>query len=261
MRPPYTDAMPVLPLSVRLALWSTASFHGQIGLDEAVARAHPDVEPTGDLTARLALWRDLGESAVLVALPRPGDLAGMPRAALAVAGAAASAGECVFVPGMGGLLVPTLGSYGPDGDEGTVAAWTAYDSEPVAPQVLQAISLGELEVELGQAVRDGAEVLEATAGRPWSAGPREEAQRRLDAGRWGVPEGAPPRALRLILTAARVGVIADEGLRLAAGGPSLDLHSSGRREVGLRRLQASADRALAGAVNVAVMQLAGWGPA
>lgn len=253
--------MPVLPLSVRLALWTTAAFHGYLSLEQALAQAHRDVDLAGDPAARLALWRDLGETAVLVALPRPGDLTGMPRTALEVAGAATCAGECVYVPGMGGVLVPTLASYGPDGDEGIAAAWTAYDSEPVARHVLEAVDPGELEAELTRAVRDGEEALASAAGRPWSSRPREEAQRRLDAGRWGLPDGASPRVMRLLLTAARVAVIADEGLRLAAGGPSLDVHSSGRREAGLRRLQAAADRALAGATNVAVMQLAGWRPA
>jgi hypothetical protein len=62
-----------------------------------------------------------------------------------------------------------------------------------------------------------------------------------------------------MLSAARVGIIVDEGLRLAAT-PSLDVHWSGRREVGLRSLQSVADRALAGATNLAVMDLAGWRP-
>jgi hypothetical protein len=54
-------------------------------------------------------------------------------------------------------------------------------------------------------------------------------------------------------------VIVEEGLRLAAT-PSLDVHSSGRREVGLRSLQSVADRVLAGSTNLAVMELAGWRP-
>ena len=45
---------------------------------------------------------------VLVALPRPGDLSGMPRGSADLVAAATEAGECVFVPGIGGALVPTI---------------------------------------------------------------------------------------------------------------------------------------------------------
>ena len=253
--------MPTLPVSVRLAVWATAAFHGRLDLDEAVARAHPDLDHwTGDL-GRLQLWRDLGESAVLVALPRPGDLTGMPRAHVDVSGAAAARGECAYVAGMGGLLVPTLSSFGPEGDEGTAAEWTAYDSEPVARHVLESISLGDLERALAHAITESASSLEEVEGRPWSSQPREDAERRLGEDRWGLPRDLAPRAVRLIGMAARIGVIADEGLRLASAGPALDLHSSTRRESGLRSLQSAADAALAGAANVAVMEVAGWRPA
>ena len=264
--------MPALPLSVRFALWATAAVHDRSeadagagsAVDRAVAGAHPDVDHvTGDPGARLELWRDFGESAVLVALPRPGDLTGMPRCSLDASGAAAVAGECVYVAGMGGLLVPTMSTFGPVDDEGTAVEWTAYDSEPVPRYQLEALSLRDLERELTQSVQDGADALEAVEGRPWSSAPRESTERRLGARtmtQLGVPEGTSPRALRAMLSAARVSVIVDEGLRLAAT-PSLDLYSSGRREVGLRSLQSVADRVLAGATNLAVMELAGWRPA
>jgi hypothetical protein len=258
--------MPALPLSVRFALWGTTALRGGLqpaDLDEVVRAAHPDVDHvTGDPADRLALWRDFGESAVLVALPRPGDLTGMPRTSLDASGAAATAGECVFVAGMGGLLVPTLSTFGPVDDEGVQADWTAYDGEPVPRYQLEALSLRDLDRELTQGVRDGADALQAVEGRPWSATPREDTERRLgsrEMTQLGVPAETSPRALRVMLSAARVGVIVDAGLRLAAT-PSLDLHSSGRREAGLRSLQRIADRALAGATNLAVMELAGWRP-
>lgn len=253
--------MPALPVSVRLAVWATAAYHGHVDLDEAIARAHPDIDHWTGSLGRLDLWRDLGESAVLVALPRPGDLTGMPRASVEVAGSAAAVGECVYVAGMGGLLVPSLSTFGPEGDEGTTAEWTAYDSEPVARHVLESISLSELERNLAGAIQDSASVFEAVEGRPWTPQPREDAERRLGDNRWGLPQILPARAVRLMGMAARVGVIADEGIRLAASGPALDLHSSTRRESGLRVLQSAADAALAGATNVAVMDLAGWRPA
>jgi len=252
--------VPALPLSVRFALWATVAVQGGLDPDDAVTSAHRDVDHvTGEPAGRLELWRDFGESAVLVALPRPGDLTGMPRAGLDESGAAADAGQCVFVPAMGGLLVPTLTFFGPEDDEGTAVDWSAYDSEPVPRHRLEALSLRELDHELAEAIRDGSAALEAVEGRPWSVQPREHTERRLEGRTWGVPPGTSPRALRVMLSAARVGIIVDEGLRLAAT-PSLDVHSSGRREVGLRSLQSVADRALAGATNLAVMDLAGWRP-
>jgi hypothetical protein len=252
--------MPALPLSVRFALWATVAVQGRLDPDDAVAAAHVDIDDlAGEPAGRLELWRDFGESAVLVALPRPGDLTGMPRTALDASGAAADAGECVFVAGMGGLLVPTITTFGPEDDEGIAVTWDAYDSEPVPRHRLEALSLRELDHELAEAVRDGSATLEAVDGLPWSAQPREQTERRLESRTWGVPPATSNRALRVMLMAARIGVIVDEGLRLAAT-PSLDVHSSGRREVGLRSLQTVADRVLAGSTNLAVMELADWRP-
>ncbi|MEO3935363.1 hypothetical protein V3N99_01270 [Dermatophilaceae bacterium Soc4.6] len=256
--------MSSLPLSVRTALWVTAAWHGHGGLtdlDEAIAAAHPDLDHVeGDL-GRVVVWRELGESALLVALPRPGDVSGMPRTAPDAAAAAAAAGECVFVAGVGGLLVPELAVFGSEGDEGTMARWSAHDAEPVARHVLESLDLSDLERSLARAVADGAESLESVEGRPWTPGPREDADRALGAAVWGLPGGLPPRAVRVMTTAARLGVIADEGLALSAAGPALDVHTSGHRELSLRRLAVAADHALAGATNVAVMSIAGWRPA
>lgn len=255
--------MSSLPLSVRAALWVTAAWHrhGVDDVEEALARAHPDLDHVEGDVARIALWRDFGESALLVALPRPGDVSGLPRCSPEVAGAAAAAGECVFVAGMGGLLVPELEAYGPAGDEGVLARWTAYDAQPVARHTLEMIDLSDVERQLSLAVAEGAEELERVEGRPWSSAPRESAERSLAASGWGLPPDLPPRAVRVMTTAARVALIADEGLSLAAAGPTLDAHSSGHRETGLRRLAGAADHALAAAANVAVMAVAGWRPA
>ena len=69
--------MPELPASVRVAAWVTHAWAGGVTLTEAVERALPDVDHTEGLVEQLRLWRDLGEAAVLVALPSPGDLAGL----------------------------------------------------------------------------------------------------------------------------------------------------------------------------------------
>src|ERR1035437_4055841 len=111
--------MSVLPVCVRLALWATAAYAGQLTVGQAVDRTHPDVDHvSGDLD-RLSLWRDLGERAVLVALPRPGNLSGMPRGSAELIAAATDAGECVYVPGIGAALVPTIENFGLPDDQGT----------------------------------------------------------------------------------------------------------------------------------------------
>lgn len=254
--------MSALPLSVRFALWATAALRGACTPEDAVELANDDLDDVaGEPEHRIELWRDFGETAVLVALPRPGDLVGMPRAGYDAVGAAADAGECVFVPGIGGLYVPTLSTFGPAGDEGHAVAWTAYEAEPVPRHTVESLSLSELDRDLAGAVRDGASTLERIEGRPWSTGPRHAAERRLGGTNLGLPDGMSSRALRVMLSAARIRVIVDEGLRLAAAGPALDLYSSGRRESGLRDLQRTAGRVLAGATNLAVMELAAWRPA
>lgn len=251
----------VLPASVRLAPWMTAAFRGDVHLDTALTRAHPGVDNVrGDLV-RIREWAELGERTLLVALPRPGDLTGMPRAGPAACAAAAEAGECVFVAGSGGLLVPELSRFGPAGDEGVAATWTAYDSEPVARHVLDALSLADLERALVDLLRRSTAELEQVGGVPWSSDPREEADRSLAGARWGLPDELSPRALRLMDLAARVGHIAGRGLALAGQGASLEARSALRRERVLRELQAVAGTALAGSTNIAVMQLAGWRPA
>lgn len=248
----------MLPASARLALWGTLALAGAVSPGEAAGRSHPSVDHVGgDVDERLATWRELGEQALFVALPRPGDLTGLPHASLLAQGAACDAGECVYVAS-GGLLVPRQSRFGSPGDEGTRVDWTPYDAEPVARHLLESLSLADLDRDLATATASATGTLEATDGLPWSSRHREEADAALVARPWNLPPQTPQRALRVMVHAARVGVIVQEGLALAAAGPSLDLHSSGTRERQLRVLQATAHAVLAGAVNVATMTLAGW---
>jgi len=136
-----------------------------------VDRAHPDLDHiTGDL-GRLSLWRDLGERAVLVALPRPGNLAGMPRGSTELIAAATDAGECVYVPGIGGVLVPTIEHFGPAGDQGTRVTWSAYDCDPVPAHTLEALSLSEIERGFLQELMERTRAIEALDARPWAGSP------------------------------------------------------------------------------------------
>jgi hypothetical protein len=247
---------------VRLALWTTRAWAGGASVPEAVARAMPDVDHVGGDLDRLTLWQELGEQALLVSLPAPGDLHGMPRADRTAQGAAASAGECVFVPRLGGVLVPTVSTFGSgrDGgaDVGTRVDWAAYDSEPVPRHRVEALDSSQLERHLREELLVATADLEATGGQPFD---REAAREMADTalgGHWGLPPGLPGRAAHVIVLAGTVGRVVDVALSTPDGG--LSAAHSAARESHLRRLQRVADHALADATNAACAVLAGWRP-
>jgi hypothetical protein len=255
----YDEAMSVLPVSVRLALWATAAYAGRVPLEEVVGRAHPDlVHVAGDLN-RLSVWRDLGERAVLVALPRPGKLSGMPRGSAELIAAATVAGECVYVPGVGGALVPTIESFGPPGDESTKVTWTAYDADPVPTHVLEALSLGEIEMRFRQDLLEATARIDALDTKPWNAGLRSLAD-DLPGGAWGLPPGLPRRAFGVMATAAQIGVATELGLTIRAESQVLTSQLTEQRRRLLTDLGSIADTAMAAAATVAALSLAGLRP-
>jgi len=251
--------MAELPASVRLALWATTSYAARSPLEDALARALPDVDHVdGDAVARLELWRDLGERAVLVALPRSGDLRGMPRGSAEFVAAATVAGECLYVPGVGGALVPRIEVYGPEVDQGTRVTWTAYDTDPVPVHALEALSLSEIERELRQERAELTEALDGLDARPWAGSDlRMTADERLGSG-WGLPRGLSPRAISIMTMASQVGAITD--VALSHVGHAVSGHGTERRRMLLADLQGTADRALAAAATVAALNVAGLRP-
>ncbi|MEO7130959.1 MAG: hypothetical protein ABIZ07_06250 [Dermatophilaceae bacterium] len=254
--------MPALPASVRLALWTTASWQGAYPAAESLARALPDVDHVAGDLDRLRLWHDLGERALFVALPRPGDTAGLPGTSPEAVAHAVDAGECAFVAAIGGLLVPTLSHYGSQDDTGLRSDWTAYDCAPTPQHRLEMLDLRSIEQALLASVARHTAEFEASGGSPWDAHHRDTADAAIRRGVWGLPDQTPNRAIRVIVSAARIGALVDgAGERMVpARGPvaAADVH---RREQLLRSLSADADLALSGATNVAVMALAGWRPA
>lgn len=260
-RDAYDDAMAELPASVRLALWVTSAWRGRTSLDEALQRSFPGVDHVfGDLR-RVELWHDLGEQALFVALPRPGDISGMPRTSPEALAHATEAGECVYAAGLGGLLIPTLSEFGPEGDVGLRADWTAYDAEAVPTHRLEMLDLGHIERTLLASVRRHATDLELVGGTPWGSAHRTAAELSLDRTLWGLPPETPTRALRVISLAAKVSALADIAGRVGHLAPgAVDATTSSTREGLLRTLVSDADTALADAANVAVMTIAGWRP-
>lgn len=258
----YHDPMPALPASVRLALWTTLSWQGNCSSADALSRSLPDVDHvSGDLD-RLTLWRDLGERALLVALPRPGDTTQVPRTSSAALAHAVDAGECVFVASIGGLLVPTLSHYGSAGDVGLRIDWIAYDCAPTPRHRLEMLDLRTIERTLLASVTQHTAHFEAGGGAPWDAQHREAADDAISRAVWGLPDQTPDRAARVIAAAARISALVDSAGdgTVPARGP-IDAADAYHREHLLRSLAADADVALGEATNVAVMTMAGWRPA
>jgi hypothetical protein len=225
-----------------------------------MALAAPDVPCHGGRLDCLRIWRSMGEQAILVALPRPGDTTTMPRGSAEFVDATTDAGECVYVAGMGAALVPRWGYAGGPGERSQMLTWELHDCEPVPVHRLDSLSLREIDttlrLELSAAIAD----LEALHAHPWAGrGLRELADARMGAetgGTLGLPDGLPPRALRSIALASTLATVADLGLEQLPDAPSLAVTAA--RADRLRRLQAVADTSLADATCVAAMSMAGW---
>lgn len=249
--------MGALPASVRVAVWASAALAGRLPVERVRLHALPDLDHCSGLEPALHLWRDLGERVVLVALPRPGDLTGLPRGPAPFVAAALDAGETVFVPGLGGALVPSIEPFGPAGDQGVQVTWTAYDTDPMPLHRVAEVSLGDVELALRREVAELTADLATSGQRPFGAGVAAVEARATAAMRrpWGLPEQVTPRALRVIELAASVTALAEAGLddRLQA----VDSATTQARERLLRRLHDRALAALAAAANVAAQEVAG----
>lgn len=259
---PYDGGVSELPASVRLALWVTAAWRGEVTTQEALSRALPDVDHVAGDLARLDVWRDLGERALFVALPRPGDTSRMPPGSVEASAHATASGECVFVAGLGGVLVPTLSEFGPDGDIGLRVDWTAYEADPVPRHRLEMLDLREVERRLVARLHEHASRFESVGGHPWGPQARAEAEADLDAALWGIPPRTSGRALRIMALAGNVSRMAHRTASLTGlGSGGVDAGTTDARSLLLRDLGADADAALTDATNVAVMSIAGWRPA
>ncbi len=248
--------MPELPVSVRLALWVTHAWGRSGDLARAVDRSHPDIDDVAGALERLSLWHELGEVALLVALPAPGDTAGMPRAGAEVLAAAAEAGECVLTPTLGGVLVPVVEAYGPQTDAGIRVTWTAYDSLPVPRHQVEALDARAAARDLARAVSVATAELESVGGLPFD---HAEARRAAaaDRRRWALPPDLPGDVVLTLRTAADVSATAERGLAAHSG---TDAGTVAARERVLTTLRREAERALAVTTNAAAAALAGWVP-
>ena len=244
-----------LPGSVRVALWATVVIGSGGDLAGVAPRALPDVDHVAGLLDRLTLWRDLGEGAVLVALPSAGHVASLPLTDDEARDAAVEAGEALFVAGIGGVLVPEHSTYGSSGRR---VDWHAFDAEPVPVHRVEAISHRQLERDLLELVTTARDDLVRVGGQPFADSlAREIADNRLG-GAWGLPDALDDRAYRVITLAGTVGAAARIGTEHSG---AIDARTAANRDATLLALARGADRLLADATNAACAQLAGWVPA
>lgn len=257
--------MTELPASVRLALWVTAAWKGGepgLTLEQAVARAHPDIDHVAGDLDRLDLWHQLGEQALFVALPRSGDLTSLPGMDSDVRDLAVEAGEAVYAAGLGGLLIPRTSSFGSASDTGWRTDWTAHDADPVPTHRIEQLDIGMIERDLRSGLAQLTDRLEEVGSTSWST--RSPTGARLGGDSdddWAIPD-LPPRIRRTIALAADIGAVVESayaGDHVTSG--AVTAASAVGREWLVRDVAALADRALTQAANVGVMTLAGWRPA
>ena len=258
-----------LPRSARLAAWGTAALTGRVrredaaravvGTDEAhvvqdLPQAAAPEEDAPAVVALLAALRGAGAQGLRVALPAPGDPAGLPGPA-AFNTEALDAGEAVLVEGelllphgVGRLgLVPQVTEFGSAWEPGASVTWLV--APVLAPPAPDGTSLADAERSLRSALAEAVRALADLDVARW----REDAADRIARVRDGgvdhrlLPPGTAPRAVRVIGTAARVRGIVE--LATLDDGGSVSGWEASRRGDLLRGIDATARRALAAAAS------------
>lgn len=244
-----------LPAAVRLSLWVTAAWAGHLDLEEALRRALPDADHIAGDVGHLATWQDFGERVLACALPRAGDISGMPRGNPDLNAAATESGECVYVPAMGGALVPSIEIFGPEGDEGMAVRFTAFDCAPTPAHRLEELHESQIERELRTRLATATAALETLDIQPFAGSTlREQADEVATLREWGLPSGLPGRAIRILQTAGTIGAAVDFALSRS---PAIDVAADVERQRTLRELQSLTDHAMAQATTAAALHLAG----
>ncbi|GAA2277164.1 hypothetical protein GCM10010415_51390 [Streptomyces atrovirens] len=208
--------------------------------------------PVG-LTLALGRLRALGVSGLRVALPAPGHplgLSGPPE----FNARALEAEEAVVCSGAAVGLVPEVYEAGPAGDVRVEVVWHCLPVRVAPPADVP--SLGEAERELAEALREATEVLT----RLDVAGSGPVAEAAIDAyraramgsrGREVLAPGYPPRAVRVLELAQRVGALVSlAGVHGHGGAVSASEISA--RAGALRPVERTARRAQVAAYNSVV---------
>ncbi|WP_336115830.1 hypothetical protein [Streptomyces sp. PTD9-10] len=250
------------PRSGRLAAWGNALLAGLASPDDAalaivgedavhrVEGLPGEPAPVG-LTLALGRLRTLGVTGLRVALPSSGHplgLSGPPE----FNARALEAEEAVVCFGAAFGLVPEVYAAGPEGDLHVEVVWHVLPVREAPPADVP--SLGEAERELAEALREATEVLSKldVAG----SGPAAEAaidayRARAERGREVLAPGYPPRAVRVLELARRVGMLVSLAYDNGHGG-AVSSAEMAARSAALRPVERTARRAQVAAYNAVV---------
>ncbi|MFI6350855.1 hypothetical protein [Streptomyces sp. NPDC050560] len=250
------------PRSGRLAAWGNALLAGSVSPDDAVSAvvgeeaAHrvaglPDEPRPVGLSLALGRLRALGVTGLRVALPVPGHplgLSGPPE----FNARALDAGEAVVCQGAALGLVPEVHEAGPAGDVHVEVVWHCLPVREAPPADVP--SLGEAERELAQALRDATELLarlDVAASGPAAEAAIDAYRARAHGEGEPLAPGYPPRAVRVLELARRVGLVVAVAYESGEGGAVSASEMAARAEA-LRPVERTARRAQVAAYNAYV---------
>ncbi|MFF8985480.1 hypothetical protein ACF08E_19080 [Streptomyces globisporus] len=254
--------MLVEPRSGLLAAWGNALLAGLVSPDEAalaivgedavhrVEGLPGEAGPVG-LTLALGRLRGLGATGFRVALPVPGHplgLSGPPD----FNERALEAEEAVVAYGVPYGLVPEVSEAGPEGDLHIEVVWRVLPVREAPPADVP--SLGEAERELAEALRDATAVLsrlDVAGSGPLAEAAVDAYRARVERGREVLAPGYPPRAVRVLEMAQRVGLLVSVAYENGHGGAVSSSEIAARGEA-LRPVERVARRALVAAYNAYV---------
>jgi hypothetical protein len=247
------------PRSGRLAAWGNALIAGLVSPDDAVlavvgedavhrVEGLPGESGPVGLTLALGRLRTLGVGALRVALPAPGHplgLSGPPE----FNARAMDAEEAVICHGAAFGLVPQVTEAGPEGDVHVEVVWQVLPVREAPPADVP--SLGEAERELTQALREATEVLsrlDVAGSGPVAEAAIDAYRARAMPGREILAPGYPPRAVRVLELAQRVGLLISLAHENGHGG-AVSASEMAARGAALRPVERTARRAQVAAYN------------
>ncbi|MGP4049029.1 hypothetical protein [Streptomyces sp. 2A115] len=250
------------PRSGRLAAWGNALLAGFVSPDDAVTAiigedAVHRVEglpgetgPVG-LTLALGRLRTLGVTGLRIALPAPGHplgLSGPPE----FNARALDSEEAVVCQGAALGLVPEVYEAGPDGDVHVEVVWHCLAVREAPPADVP--SLSEAERELAEALRDATQMLsqlDVAGSGPVAEAAIDAYRARAERGGEVLAPGYPPRAVRVLELAQRVGLLVSVAYENGHGGAVSASEMAARSEA-LRPVERTARRAQVAAYNAFV---------
>ncbi len=221
--------------------------------DDAVHRVEglPGESGHVGLTLAMGRLRTLGVTGLRVALPAPGHplgLSGPPE----FNARALEAEEAVVGFGAPYGLVPVVYEAGPEGDVHVEVLWHCLPVREAPPADVP--SLGEAERELAEALRDATRVLsrlDVAGSGPVAEAALDAYRARAEAGREVLAPGYPPRAVRVLELAQRVGLLISLAYENGHGG-AVSASEMAARGQALRPVERTARRAQVAAYNAYV---------